>query len=285
MHTPFSCDFPWPAPAKINLFLHITGRRADGYHDLQTVFQFLDLGDSLYFKPRGDGVCRRTQGSPSIPPEQDLAVRAARLLSEASGCGLGADIRVVKRIPLGGGLGGGSSDAATTLIALNRLWNLGFPVYDLIDLGLRLGADVPVFLRAQASWAEGMGEKLWPITLPEPYYLVVSPGVEVPTAEVFNAPELRRDMPPIPLGEFSAASTINVCEAVTCARYPVVAEALSWLGAHAPARMSGTGASVFAAFDKADDAQRVLTQLPSAWSGFVAKGLNRSPVADIMRGL
>ena len=285
MTHPFNVEFAWPAPAKLNLFLHVTGRRADGYHLLQTVFQFLDYGDSLYFAPRGDGVCRRVEGNYDIPDDQDLAVRAARLLSEISGAGLGADIRVRKRIPFGGGLGGGSSDAATTLVALNRLWNLGIPYDEIADIGLRLGADVPVFVRAQAAWAEGIGDKLWPIELPESYFLVVTPPVQVSTAEIFTAPELKRDQQAIDLAAFKAGEGINVCEAVTRVRHPQVAEVLDWLAPHGKARMSGTGASCFLAFDSLIEAERVRQEVPKHWQAFVGKGLNRSPLADIMRGL
>ncbi len=285
MTHPFTSDFAWPAPAKLNLFLHVTGRRADGYHELQTVFQFLDYGDSLYFQPRGDGICRRTDGDETIPADTDLVVRAARLLSEVSGAGLGADIRVKKRIPVGGGLGGGSSDAATTLVALNRLWNLGIPYDEIAQIGLRLGADVPVFVRAQSAWAEGVGDKLWPIELPEPCYLVVTPPVSVSTAEIFTAPELRRDEPPVDMEAFRSGATHNSCEPVTRARHPAVGEVLDWLAAHGSARMSGTGASCFVAFDSLRDAERVRDQVPSQWRSFVAHGLNRSPLADIMRGL
>lgn len=285
MTHPFNAEFAWPAPAKLNLFLHVTGQRADGYHLLQTVFQFLDYGDSLYFAPRGDGVCRRVEGNYDIPDDEDLIIRAARLLSEISGAGLGADIRVRKRIPFGGGLGGGSSDAATTLVALNRLWNLGIPNDEIAGIGLRLGADVPVFVRAQAAWAEGVGDKLWPIELPEPYFLVVTPPVQVSTAEIFGAPELQRDRRPIDLAAFEAGEGINVCEAVTRARHPQVGEVLDWLAAHGKARMSGTGASCFLAFDTLLEAERLRQQVPTRWQAFVGKGLNRSPLADIMRGL
>lgn len=284
MH-PFAVDHAWPAPAKLNLFLHVTGRRSDGYHELQTVFQFLNYADSLYFVPRGDGVCRRTEGPDEIPPERDLVVRAARLLSEVSGAGLGADIRVVKRIPIGGGLGGGSSNAATTLVALNRIWNLGLPYDEIAELGLRLGADVPVFVRAHAAWAEGVGDRLWPIELPEPWYLVVTPKVQVSTAAVFAAPALRRDTPLVDLQRFRSGDVGNDCEPVTRALHPEVGAVLDWLGHHGIARMSGTGASCFVAFETLKLAEAVRHQVPTDWQAFVARGLNRSPLADIMRGL
>lgn len=279
---PLTAEFPWPAPAKLNLFLHVVSRRDDGYHRLQTLFQFLDHGDSLFFVPRGDGVVNRISGPSDIPVEQDLAIRAALTLKQASGCNLGADIRVEKRLPVGGGLGGGSSNAATTLVALNRLWNLGFPIDELAQLGLQLGADVPVFVRGVAAWAEGLGEKLTPVTLPEPWFLVVTPPVAVSTAEIFRAPELRRDHPPVTLADHLAGRTSNVCEPVTCARHPEVRAALEWLNRHAPARMTGTGASVFAAFAERGSATQLLRELPQGWHGFVARGCNRSPLLDVV---
>lgn len=276
-------NFPWPAPAKLNLFLHVTGRRKDGYHELQTLFQFLDHGDELYFSPRGDGIIRRLGGPAGVPEEEDLVVRAARLLQNASGANLGADIRVVKRIPLGAGLGGGSSDAATTLIALNRLWNLGFPNDELAGYGLALGADVPVFVRGHAAWAEGVGDQLIPAAPPEPWYVVITPDVQVSTREIFSAPELQRDCRRVSYDDFACGNTVNVCEPVTCRRYPAVREALEWLRAHGAARMSGTGASVFAAFETEAQAHRVGMKIPTQWKHFVARGLNRSPLAAIMR--
>ncbi|MFA5938476.1 MAG: 4-(cytidine 5'-diphospho)-2-C-methyl-D-erythritol kinase [Sinimarinibacterium sp.] len=278
----FTADFAWPAPAKLNLFLHITGRRADGYHELQTVFQFLDHGDRLYFVPRGDSEIRRTAGPAAVRPEQDLVVRAARVIQRASGCVLGADIRVDKRIPLGAGLGGGSSDAATTLVALNRLWNLGFTVDELAELGMGLGADVPVFVRGQAAWAESIGERLTPIDLPEPWFVVVVPDVHVNTAEIYSAPELSRDCPRIELAEFLAGQTRNVFEPVTTRHHPEVGEALDWLRRFGGARMSGTGASVFLACASADAARAIAAQLPRGWTHLVARGLNRSPLRDAM---
>ncbi len=278
---PFTAEFPWPAPAKLNLFLHVTGRRADGYHNLQTVFQFLDFGDSLFFVPRGDGVIRRTNGVSDIPEEQDLVVRAAQALQRASGAGLGADIALTKRIPIGGGLGGGSSNAATTLVALNRLWNLGFATDELATIGLKLGADVPVFVRGLASWAEGVGEHLRPLNLPEPYYLVLTPPVAVSTGEIFNAPELPRASEPITPEAFLGGEGQNDCEAVTCSRYPQVREALDWLRKFGPARMSGTGASVFLACSSRAEARGLQDQAPKHWHSFVAAGLNQSPLRAI----
>jgi len=282
---PLTAEFPWPAPAKINLFLHVIGRRADGMHELQTVFQFLDHGDTLFFRPRGDGVCQRENTVDGIEPDQDLAVRAARLLSQASGCGLGADIRVDKRLPIGGGLGGGSSNAATTLVALNRLWNLGFTRDELAALGLKLGADVPVFIHGQASFAEGVGERLSSLELPEPWYLVVTPPLSISTREIFEAPELRRDTPRITSRQFRAGSvTRNDCEPVTRQRYPLVDEALKALGRFAPPRMSGTGSSVFAAFASRPEALMARSAMPAGWRSFIARGLNESPLARLRAG-
>lgn len=269
----------WPAPAKINLFLHVLGRRADGYHRLQTVFQFLDYGDELSFVLRRDGLIGRPEGAALVPPEQDLVVRAARALQVASGSHLGADIRVLKRIPLGAGLGGGSSDAATTLVALNHLWQSGLDENALAELGLQLGADVPVFVRGMAAWAEGVGDQLTAVTLPEPWYAVIAPDAEVSTAEIFAAPELKRDHPPITLEDYQRGDGYNDCAPVTCARYPQVAAALGWLSRAAPARMSGTGGAVFAAFADEPAARAAMAGLPKQWRGFVAKGLNRSPLA------
>jgi 4-diphosphocytidyl-2-C-methyl-D-erythritol kinase len=207
-------------------------------------------------------------------------VRAAIALRDASGCGLGADIAVDKRIPLGAGLGGGSSDAATTLVALNRLWNLGFTIDELARLGVGLGADVPVFVRGLASWAEGVGERLRPVVLDEPWYAVITPPVTVSTAAIFAAPELMRDHPPVTLQDFHAGRTTNVCEPVTCARHPEVAHALAFARQHAPARMSGTGASVFVAFESREAAQACARAAPAGWHAVAARGANRSPLLD-----
>jgi len=265
----------WPAPAKLNLFLHITGRRADGYHRLQTVFQFLDFGDRLHFSVREDGRIRLLTPLPGVPPEQDLTVRAARLLQAQSGTALGADITLDKRLPLGGGLGGGSSDAATTLVALNRLWGTSFDEAALADLGLRLGADVPVFVRGRAAWAEGVGEQLTPVDLPESWYLVLCPPIQVSTAAVFSDLQLQRDCPPITIRDFLAGrSTRNVCEPVVRARYPEVDAALEALSAFGEARMTGTGACCFVAFDTQAAARDALDKLEARWPGFVARGMN-----------
>lgn len=271
----------WPAPAKINLFLHVLGRRPDGYHRLQTLFQFLDHGDRLGITIRGDGLIRRVEGPAEIDPEQDLALRAARALQAATGCRHGADLAVHKRIPTGAGLGGGSSDAATVLVALNRLWDCGLDADALAALGLKLGADVPVFVRGRAAWAEGVGEELTPVTLPEPWYLVLVPPAHVATAAVFGAPELKRDSAPITLADYLRDGGRNDCTPVTAARFPPVAEALRWLDAQGcAARMSGTGAAVFAACSGESEARELLARAPAAWRGFVARGRNRSPLLE-----
>ena len=266
----------WPAPAKLNLFLHITGQRDDGYHLLQSVFQFLDYGDEIALEIREDGAINRLNQLPGVEPEQDLVIRAARLLQQQSACTLGADIRVDKRLPMGGGLGGGSSDAATVLVVLNRLWDINMPVEQLAQLGLQLGADVPVFVHGHAAWAEGVGEILEPVDLPEPWYLVIIPPVEVATAKIFSDPQLTRDCQPIKIRAFLAEESINVCQSVASRHYPEIAQALTWLGQFAEAKMTGTGSCIFAAFDTEVQAQEVYQQLPAAWRGLVAKGSNRS---------
>jgi len=270
----------WPAPAKLNLFLHVVGRRADGYHLLQTVFQFLDYGDELRFAVRDDGKIRRTAGLSGVAEHQDLTVRAAALLKQVGGIAPGVDIAVTKRLPMGAGLGGGSSDAATTLVAMNRLWRLNLPEEKLAELGLQLGADVPVFVRGRAAWAEGVGERLTPLELPEPWYVVVAPPCHVSTAEIFAAPELTRNAPPITIAAFLSGAGSNQCEAAVCGRYPEVGRALAWLGEYAPARMSGTGAAVFAPFPEEAEARRVAAAVPAAWQAFVAQGRNRSPLHE-----
>lgn len=270
----------WPAPAKLNLFLHITGRRDDGYHLLQTVFQFLDYGDELNFSVREDGAINRLTPLPGVPEESDLVVRAARLLKDRTATPLGVDIEVIKRLPMGGGLGGGSSDAATTLVALNQLWDTGLGEDELSELGLALGADVPIFVHGYAAWAEGVGEQLEPVDPPEPWFVVLIPPVSVATAAVFGDPELTRNSPPITICAFLSGEGTNVCEPVVRKRYPEVAQVIDWLGQFSPSRMTGTGSCVFAAFDSRPAAQAVLDQAPKEWQGFVARGLNRSPLLN-----
>ncbi|MGH8586965.1 MAG: 4-(cytidine 5'-diphospho)-2-C-methyl-D-erythritol kinase [Gammaproteobacteria bacterium] len=270
----------WPAPAKVNLFLHILGRRPDGYHQLQTVFQFAGLCDTLFFELREDGDLRRTTDLPGVAPEADLVVRAARLLQSHTGTRLGADIGVTKRIPTGAGLGGSSSDAATTLVALDHLWGTRVPGLELQSIGRRLGADVPIFLHGQATWAEGIGECFSPISLDEPWYLLIRPDIEVSTAAVFNDPDLTRNTSPITIARFLAGEGHNDCEPVVRVRYPEVRAALDWLGERAHARLTGTGSCVFGAFPSEAEARVVLTELPRRWDGFVAEGRNRSPLLD-----
>ena len=270
----------WPAPAKVNLFLHILGRRPDGYHELQTVFQFAGLCDTLSFKLREDGEVRRTTDLPGVAPEADLVVRAARLLQSHTGTRLGADIGVIKRIPTGAGLGGSSSDAATTLVALDHLWDTGVTGLELQSIGRRLGADVPIFLHGQAAWAEGIGERFSPISLDEPWYLLIRPDIEVSTAAVFNDPDLTRNTSPITIARFLAGDGHNDCEPVVRVRYPEVGAALDWLGERAHARLTGTGSCVFGAFPSEAEARAVLTELPRRWDGSVAEGRNRSPLLD-----
>ena len=272
----------WPAPAKLNLFLHVVARRADGYHDLQTLFQLIDLCDAVGLGLRADGRIERVEGMAEVPPETDLAVRAARLLQETTGCRLGADIAVRKRIPSGGGLGGGSSDAATVLRVLNRLWGIGLGMDELATLGLRLGSDVPVFLHGSSAWAEGRGEILEPVELPERWYLILHPGVAVSTAAIFQAPELTRTSPLITIRAFFQAGSRNDCEPIVRRRYPEVDAALRWLGARAEARMSGTGACVFAGFDSAEDAERIAAAVPDRWQHWLVRGLNRSPLHALL---
>ena len=267
----------WPAPAKLNLFLHITGRRPDGYHELQTVFQLIDLCDTLTVAVRDDGAIERPEGPADVPPQSDLVVRAARALKAACGTALGATLRVRKRIPMGGGLGGGSSDAATTLLALNQLWGSRLGIEDLARLGLPLGADVPVFIRGFSAWAEGVGERLSPLELPERWYVVIHPGVGVSTGEVFQSPELTRNSPLITIRAFFEAGGRNDCEPVVRARYPEVAAALDWLSRYAPARLTGTGSCIFASCATAIEAERIAARVPDDWTSFVARGLNISP--------
>ncbi len=266
----------WPAPAKLNLLLRIVGRRSDGYHLLQTVFQFVDIADQLTFNVRADGVITRVTPLEGVTESQDLVIRAARLLRQETGTSLGAEIKLDKQLPMGGGLGGGSSDAATTLVALNALWNTGLTEDQLAGLGLMLGADVPVFIRGYAAWAEGVGETLTPIGLPEPWYLILVPSCHVSTAEIFSDPTLERNSPPITQKEFFLGYVDNNCLPVVARRYPEVADALEWLSHHAEARLTGTGGCVFAAFEDEAEAAEVLRQLPGQFQGLIGRGMNRS---------
>ena len=275
---------PWPAPAKLNLFLHILGRRPDGYHELQTCFQFVDLRDEISIEVRGDGRIRRLSDLPQVAEEHDLCVRAARALQTAAGCALGADISVHKRIPMGGGLGGGSSDAATCLVALNHLWRLHLPLPELAALGLKLGADVPVFVQGRAAWAEGVGERLTPLYPPvapiETNYLIIKPNIGVSTAEVFQDPELTRNSAPITIHGFLKSGGRNDCLGVVRRRYPEVARAFDWLSAFGSARLTGTGACVFLACESLALGQDIASQLPPGMDAFLARGLNDSPLLE-----
>jgi 4-diphosphocytidyl-2-C-methyl-D-erythritol kinase len=270
---------PWPAPGKLNLFLHVVGRRTDGYHELQTAFQFIDLQDSIRFFARPRGVLERLGDVPGVPPAEDLAVRAAQLLAQGAQLP-GVAIRIQKKLPLGGGVGGGSSDAATTLVALNELWGLGRSIDELAALGLQLGADVPVFVRGRAAFAEGVGEVLTPLDLPEPCYVLLRPDASVSTAEIFKAPDLTRDSPVLKIAGFLTSGGRNDLEPVVRSRFPAVAAALDWLGCHAPARLTGTGACVFAAMPDEASARAVIAKVPKEWQGWVTRGLNRSPLRD-----
>ena len=271
----------WPAPAKLNLMLRISGRRDDGYHLLQSVFRFIDYADEIAFRLRPDGVICRRAGNAEVPEEQDLMVRAARLLQKAAGISHGVDISLRKKIPIGGGLGGGSSNAATVLTALNRLWGIGLSRLELSRLGLQLGADLPVFIEGVNAWAEGVGELLTPIRLPAAWYLVLSPGCHVSTADVFNDPELTRNAPQTTIRDFLAGSRKNDCLPVVSERYPEVAEALQWLDGFAEARLTGTGGCVFAEFRSEQDARRVCSQAAERFRPFVARGLDRSPLREM----
>ncbi len=268
----------YPAPAKLNLFLHVTGRRKDGYHELQTVFRFLDYGDELAFNLRPDGIIRRSTPVAGVPEDCDLCVRAARLLQAQSGCAWGADIELFKRLPLGGGLGGGSSDAATTLIVLNRLWGTGLTGAQLEALALQLGADVPVFVYGRSAFAEGVGERLQALHLEPAWYVVLVPEAAVSTTEIFSDAELTRNTNAITIAAFSVGQGHNDLEPVVCRRYPEVARHLEWLRRYGDARMTGSGACVFCAFENEAQAARVLSELPGGMRGFAARGLDRHPL-------
>ena len=271
----------WPAPAKLNLFLNIVGRRADGYHLLQTVFQILDWGDAIRIRPRVDDRILRAGGLDEVSPEDDLAVRAANLLREHAGSKLGADIEIEKRTPTGGGLGGGSSDAATVLVALNEIWDLNLCEDDLADLGLKLGADVPLFVRGRSAYAEGIGEKLTPIDLPLRHYVILDPGVHSSTADLFQAAELTRNSPPTTIADFlDGACTGNAFAPLVRARFPEVAAALEWLQVHGDARLTGSGGCVFVAAESAGEADRIARARPPQFRAFRAAGVNRSPLLD-----
>jgi 4-diphosphocytidyl-2-C-methyl-D-erythritol kinase len=274
----------WPAPAKLNLFLHITGRRADGYHLLQTVFQLLDVSDGLRFELNSAGTISRAYTLAGINEQQDIILRAARLLQQTGGIRQGVTIDLDKRLPIGGGLGGGSSTAATTLVALNQLWGCHLSLTELAQLGLQLGADVPVFVLGHTAWGEGVGDVLQPLVLPQTWFVVLAPGVSVSTAEIFSDPQLRRDCPAITIRDFRAGLVplSNVCEPCVRGHYPQVAAALDALSIFSPARLTGTGACVFAAFATEQLARQAWAELAKEWRGFVAQGVNTSPLHTAM---
>ncbi|MBK4713881.1 MULTISPECIES: 4-(cytidine 5'-diphospho)-2-C-methyl-D-erythritol kinase [Tenebrionibacter/Tenebrionicola group] len=278
----------WPSPAKLNLFLYITGRRPDGYHNLQTLFQFLDYGDTVILAARRDGRIRLLTPVDGVPDEQNLIMRAARLLiNEARRLGKaapGADLAVEKCLPMGGGLGGGSSNAATTLVALNQLWGCGIDIERLAALGLELGADVPVFVRGHAAFAQGVGERLTPVNPPEKWYLVLHPGVSIPTPLIFQDPELVRNTPARSIETLMKCEFRNDCEVIARKRFREVDALLSWLLEYAPSRLTGTGACVFAEFDTESAARQVLKQAPEWTQGFVARGANLSALHKAISG-
>ena len=273
----------WPAPAKLNLFLHVNGRRSDGYHELQTLFIFLDKADRLSFEVDHSDSISITPEISGVPLEQNLIYRAAMLLKAKASHPVGARIQLDKLLPMGGGLGGGSSDAATTLVALNQLWQIGLDEEELATLGRALGADVPVFVRGYAAFAEGVGEKLSQVNLPETWYLVAVPPVHVSTALIFQDPDLARNTPKQSWSELRHGSWKNDCEPLVKKQYPEVAKALSWLLEYAPSRMTGTGACVFAEFSDETTALNALAKMPEWLQGFVAKGLNLSPLQTVLQ--
>ena len=271
----------WAAPAKLNLFLHITGRRDDGYHELQTIFQLLDVGDVLAFDVTDVPDIERVTAVSGVAAEDDLVVKAARLLQKKTSCRRGVKIHIDKQLPMGGGLGGGSSDAATTLVALNRLWGCGLAVDELAVLGKSLGADVPVFVRGETAWAEGIGEKLTAIELAPQWFVVLRPAVEIATAALFASPELTRDCPRIKIRDFLASGGENVFEPLVRKQYPEVDKAMKWLDKFSPSRLTGTGSCIFAAVADKAEAARILAQLPAGLTGFAAQGVNRSPLLQM----
>ncbi len=280
--------FAWPAPAKLNLFLHITGQRADGYHLLQSVFQFLDYGDTLFFETTDNKQINITPEIKDVSLTENIIYQAAHQLQSQFNVAQGVNITLEKRLPMGGGLGGGSSDAATTLLALNKLWNLQLSKQELMSIGLKLGADVPVFIFGQSAWAEGIGEQLKAIKLPEKWFLVLFPQIHINTGTIFSSSELTRDKVPIKIRDFLDGrheTTENVCQPVVEKLYPEVAEALKWLGQFSNARLTGTGACIFAAFDSKQAAATVSEKMPEKWQHFIAKALNASRIEQFYWGI
>ena len=270
--------FTFPSPAKLNLFLYITNKRADGYHELQTLFQFLDFGDEIEIEITEDPTITLLNQIEGVPTEQNLIYRAAKLLQDQTACKLGANIIITKRLPMGGGVGGGSSNAATVLVALNHLWQTGLSLTQLAEMGLRLGADVPIFVRGMSAFAEGVGEKLTPCQPAEKWYVVLKPDESIATAAIFNHPDLTRDTPKRPLSELLNTAYANDCEKIVRDLYSKVDDLLNWLVQYAPSRLTGTGACVFAEFDREEDARHVFAMKPADIEGFVAQGKNISPL-------
>ena len=270
----------WPAPAKLNLFLHIIGKRKDGYHLLQTVFHFIELTDKIDFTITESGLIKRSKNSSVIEEKNDLVIKAANKIKEISGSKLGVDISVEKNIPIGAGLGGGSSDAATTLVALNELWRVGLSTEDLTKIGLSLGADIPFFILGSAAWAEGIGEKLAPIDLDECFYLIIYPDCSISTKSIFTASDLTRNTPRITIRDFHEGRVKNDCESYVRKHYSNVAEALDWLGNYGVSKLTGTGACLFAEFVDKNKANEAKSKLPKKWQGFVVKGINKSPLLE-----
>ncbi len=280
----------FPSPAKINLFLHITGQRENGYHDLQTVFQLLDFGDRLQFEVNDSGLVRLLDNLTDVDEQNNLIVKAAQILKQQSqfGQSKGVDIRLDKRLPMGAGLAGGSSNAATTLLALNKLWGFDFSIEELAGMGLTLGADVPVFVRGRSAWGEGVGDQLQAIELPEKWYAIVYPGVAISTQDIFLEKELTRDCIPIRIRDFELSETQNVCEQIARQKFPAVAEAIDFLSSSSNpelVRMTGTGSSIFAQFSTENEARLALKGLSESWLGIVTKGVNISPICATIHGL
>lgn len=269
-----------PAPAKLNLFLHITGVREDGYHNLQTIFQLLDYSDEVTLLRRDDGVIRRTEGLAEVKPSDDLIVKAAQALKRYTGTTYGADVGVLKRLPVGGGIGGGSSDAATTLLGLNALWGCHLTTDELLDIAVTLGADVPVFVAGHSAWAEGIGEQLTPMELPAIWFLVLHPGVFVSTAKLFSSEVLTRNKSILKMRDFTDTDIENIFEVIVREQHPEVDLSLNWLSQFSAARMTGTGSCIFAGFNSFEEAEKVLRKMPVKWKGFVAKAVNVSPVFE-----
>ncbi|MBO9488930.1 4-(cytidine 5'-diphospho)-2-C-methyl-D-erythritol kinase [Endozoicomonas sp. G2_1] len=277
-----SASYQFFSPAKINLFLHVIGRRPDGYHNLQTVFQFLDYGDQITITPTENGKLSLLTKFEGVAEQDNLIIKAAKALQTAADCSLGAEISIEKKLPMGGGLGGGSSNAATVLVALNQLWQLDYSKQELADIGLALGADVPIFVHGYAAFAEGVGEQLTPVAPPEYWYLVTKPKVSISTVSVFTSVDLPRNTPHISASEWSMANTHNDCQTMVTKHYPEVANLYAWLIEYAPSRMTGTGACIFSYFETEQAAREVEKLLPPGIESFVAKGLNHSPLVDQM---